>query len=121
MPGSPLDPRHRGTNNLIRQGAVLTESARDVVEALRGMTRPKLDEPPIRAPADRPGGDGEISMENRQIVIDLLGPSPVVVDEIIRQCQLTPTEVLTVLLELELAGHLNRHSGGAVSIDMQKT
>lgn len=122
VPGSPLDPRHRGTNNLIRQGAVLTESARDVVEALRGMTRPKLDEPPIRAPADMPGGGGgEISLENRQIVIDLLGPSPVAVDEIIRQCQLTPTEVLTVLLELELAGHLARHSGGAVSIDMKKT
>jgi DNA processing protein len=51
----------------------------------------------------------------RQLVIEKLGPAPVPVDEIIRQCQLPPALVLTILLELELAGRLTRHPGNQVS------
>ncbi len=122
VPGSPLDPRHRGTNNLLRQGAVLTESADDVVEALKDMTSTKLGEEPRETPAAAPvqhrESDAELPESDRQRIIELLGPEPVSVDELIRQCQLTPADVLTVLLELELAGSLIRHSGGYVSLDL---
>ena len=118
VPGSPLDPRCRGSNNLIRQGAVLTENAADVVEVLEsGLGRP-VAEPPgplFGAPPQAPVDEATLDAARRD-VLEKLGPTPVTVDEIIRQCQVTPSVVLTVLLELELAGRLDRHSGGQVSL-----
>ena len=122
VPGSPLDPRCRGANHLIRQGAVLTEGAADVLAALEGVLRKPLDErrepgayeaEPF-APADDAALDGA-----RETVLEHLGPTPVEVDEIIRQCQLTPPVALTVLLELELAGRLDRHHGNKFSLKEQ--
>ena len=118
VPGSPLDPRCRGSNNLIRQGAVLTESAADVVEVLEsGFGRPAADPagPLFGAPPQAPIDEATLDAARRD-VLEKLGPTPVTVDEIIRQCQVTPSVVLTVLLELELAGRLDRHSGGQVSL-----
>jgi DNA processing protein len=114
VPGSPLDPRARGTNDLIRQGATLTEGAADVLAALGAALR----EPP--QPAAEPVQSAVIQDEAslltaRQHVTEKLGPAPVPVDEIIRQCQLPPALVLTILLELELAGRLTRHPGNQVS------
>ncbi|MEE9140992.1 MAG: DNA-processing protein DprA [Alphaproteobacteria bacterium] len=118
VPGSPLDPRCRGTNDLIRRGAMLTESAADVLEALQGLLRPPVAERrrPAFAAGPAPALDDEDVAAARPEIIEMLGPTPVTVDEIIRQCQLSPAIVSTVLLELELAGRLDRHPGNKVSL-----
>jgi DNA processing protein len=121
IPGSPLDPRCRGTNNLLRQGAALTESAADVLAALDGAAGRQgqgfsehfgdLFEP--RSPAERPAPD----LENaRRTITENLSPSPTMVDELIRDSQMSPASVATVLLELELAGRLERLPGNRVAL-----
>ena len=111
VPGSPLDPRAQGCNLLIREGATLVQTAEDVLEAIRpihpGIVR---QPPPNYGPA---AADAE--EDERRTVGELLGPTPVAVDEIIRQSGLSAPVVQTVLLELELAGRLERHAGGKVS------
>ena len=118
VPGSPLDPRCKGTNGLIRQGATLTENAGDVLDALRPLLGDGVKEarhgPPAPAPAAALGG-GELDSA-RRLVLDRLGPTPVDADELIRQCELTAGALATILLELELAGRLDRHPGNRVSI-----
>ncbi len=121
VPGSPLDPRCRGTNNLIRNGAVLCESAADVTGVLEVVLRRPLDEgrAPDFAPSP-PSPPAEAKLERaRRAVLEKLGPTPVAVDEIIRQCQVTAAVALTVLLELDLAGRLDRHPGNQISLNMQ--
>lgn len=118
VPGSPLDPRAQGANHLLRQGAVLTESAHDVLAALAGQLRKPLEErdpPRPKPPPPSPATDHELA-QAREEVQGMLGPSPVVVDEILRRCQLSPAVLATVLLELELAGRLERHPGNQVSL-----
>lgn len=120
VPGSPLDPRARGPNSLIRQGAVLTEGAGDVLEALNDLLRRPLAEPPTGAPAPAPAAvdaDDAALVSARRAVLEALGPAPVAVDELVRQCQLSPAVTSTVLLELELAGRLERHPGNQVSLN----
>ena len=113
VPGSPLDPRAQGCNLLIREGATLTQTAEDVLEAIRPGTVAKPSRPaPVTAPAPvSEAGDGD-----RDALAGLLGPTPVPVDELIRQSGLAPALVPTILLELELAGRLERHAGGRVSL-----
>jgi len=117
VPGSPLDPRCRGTNDLIRQGAILTEGADDVIQAL---TRPggQLTEPPGPAfgSPDAAADDDQHIDKYREIIIELLAPTAVAVDELIRRCQLSPAIVASVLLELDLAGRLERNPGRRVSL-----
>lgn len=118
VPGSPLDPRSRGGNQLIRQGAALTETPEDVIEVLDGLFNSPLAEPPARKFAvSTPVEPDDAGLgEARETIVAGLGPTPVMVDEIIRRCQMSPAIVSTVLLELELAGRLERHSGNAVSL-----
>jgi DNA processing protein len=117
VPGSPLDPRARGTNDLIRQGATLTEGAADVLASLGGAIPPPLAQAPMVefGPEILPKIDEAGLLTARQCVTGKLGPTPVPVDEIVRQCQVAPAIVLTILLELELAGRLTRHPGNQVS------
>ncbi|RST30534.1 DNA-protecting protein DprA [Sphingomonas ginkgonis] len=114
VPGSPLDPRAQGCNQLIRDGATLVQNARDVLESVRGIGGM------VRSPADRfdhrPEPPAEPDDADRRTVEELLGPSPVPVDEIVRQSGLAPGAVQLVLLELDLAGRLDRHAGGKVSL-----
>lgn len=119
VPGSPLDPRHRGTNGLIRDGATLIENADDVREALGAPRRTQMRDPEITSfEAQRPRESQrlEATAKQRDTVLSVLGPTPVGVDELVRQCHLTPAEVMVVILELELAGRLARHAGGMISI-----
>ncbi len=118
VPGSPLDPRARGCNHLLRQGAVLVESAADVTEALEGMIRPLAPVPKAADfLADSPGAAPESEVDGgRRAVEELLGASPVSVDELVRQCHLSPAVVNTVLLELELAGRAERHPGNRFAL-----
>jgi DNA processing protein len=114
VPGSPLDPRAHGPNDLIRQGAILTESVSDILTHIHKAT------PQVRETADSYSGPGGIENDSaelaakRLIILDNLSHSPVLVDELIRQCQFSPAVVLTVLLELELAGRIQRVPGNRV-------
>lgn len=113
VPGSPLEPRAQGCNLLIREGAALVQSAADILETIR-----PIDPRMVRAPASpfdgRPGGEPDDA--ERRALIGLLGPVPVAIDELIRQSDLPPATVALVLLELELAGRIERHAGGRVSL-----
>jgi DNA processing protein len=113
VPGSPLDPRAQGCNLLIREGATLVQGAADILEQIR-----PIDARMVRAPGLDFGGPPpkDASDSERNAVTDLLGPVPVATDELIRQSGLSPGTVQTVLLELELAGRLERHAGGRVSL-----
>ena len=108
----PLDPRAAGTNELIRQGAMLTTGAADVIEAIQ----PILGRPiTLREPDDEPL-EVEPVAGDRMRINDLLGPSPVLLDDLIRLAGASPSVVRTVLLELELAGRIERHGGGLISL-----
>ena len=112
MPGSPLDPRAAGTNDLIKQGATLTTQASDVIDAVEPiMGRPIV----LREPDDEPPASDPATGDRARIV-DLLGPSPILLDDLIRMADTSAATVRTVLLELELAGRLERHGGGLVSL-----
>lgn len=116
VPGSPLDPRAFGPNDLIRQGATLVRSADDIIEGLSSAMRQPLSAPPlpgIEAPPSPPS-EADLAPARAQ-VLEKLGSSPVAVDEIVRQIDGAAQVVLVVLLELELAGKLTRHPGNRVS------
>ncbi len=112
VPGSPLDPRAAGTNDLIKQGATLTTEASDVINAVEPiMGRPVG----LREDDDEPFAP-EPDASDRARITALLGPTPVLLDDLIRMAGASPAVVRAVLLELELAGRLERHGGGLVSL-----
>ncbi len=115
VPGSPLDPRAEGSNDLIKQGATVVTQAADVIAVLRpilggpvALAAGEPDVPP--PPTSEPGGD------ERAGIVALLGPTPVPVDDLTRLSGSSPAIVRVVLLELELAGRLERHGGALVSL-----
>jgi DNA processing protein len=117
-PGSPLDPRTKGSNRLIRDGAVLVESAQDVLDVLRGSPlvrlrppEPEIEEPP---PLDDDGLDAEVERV-RARVWELLSPTPTHRDEIIRASGAPPAAALAALVELELAGRAVLMPSGMVA------
>ena len=112
VPGSPLDPRAQGCNQLIRDGATLVQNAADVVEAIRPIA------PRVRAmPVSFEHGPEQLNGDDALGVVEqLLGPSPVPVDEIIRLSGASSGAIQMALLELDLAGRLDRHAGGKVSL-----
>ena len=123
VPGSPLDQRCSGTNNLIRQGATLTETGQDVVNVLQGAFRPRIrqrQEPaneqlfPASPPAPMPA---ESALDTpRARILAMLSPNPIPVDELIRECQVSVSDANAVLLELELAGRVSRSAGNQVAL-----
>ena len=115
VPGSPLDPRAQGCNRLIREGARLVQSLDDILEEVGAATTGRLREtPPARfEPAEIAS---EIDERAIALVLECLSPSPLAVDEVIRRCQLSPPLVHNVLLELELAGRLERQAGNRVAL-----
>lgn len=117
VPGSPLDPRAEGTNGLIKQGATLVTEVGDVLAVLR----PILGQPPPASSAEEPVPEdepalGEPQGSERTRITGLLGPTPLNIDDLIRLSGAKPQIVRTVLLELELAGRLERHGNGLVSL-----
>ncbi|MGN6149374.1 MAG: DNA-processing protein DprA [Rhizomicrobium sp.] len=117
VPGSPLDPRAKGTNRLIREGATLAESAQDVLNVLRPILGAGFRDPPrdSTSPFNAKAAEAEADKIRHQ-VLELLGPAPTDVDELIRQTKASASAVLIVLMELELAGRLVRHPGNKVSL-----
>ena len=115
VPGSPLDPRTEGSNGLLKQGATLVTEAADVITVLRPILGQPVElsaeEPEAAAPSSRePGADV------RARIVSLLGATPVTIDDLVQLSGSSPAIVRTVLLELELAGRLERHGGGLVSL-----
>jgi DNA processing protein len=129
VPGSPLDPRCRGANDLLRNGATLTETAGDIIAQLGPLLHghwparqpagrqprlplsPALQRAAVAVPVAPASEDAAL-----ELIVEKLSPSPVAVDELVRQCQLSAATVATLLLELELAGRIERHPGNLVSL-----
>jgi|TARA_R100000501_G_scaffold15113_1_gene27389 DNA processing protein len=117
VPGFPLDPRARGCNGLIRDGATLVQSVEDIIETLT----PLADIPHVRAglfdymaaPVEEPDDGARVQIES------LLSLTPVPVDELVRLAGMPPATVATVLLELELAGRVHRHAGARISLSSE--
>ena len=114
VPGSPLDPRAKGANRLIKDGATLIESAEDILSVLAPMLGSAFEEP--GQPTTPPRSDAMEAEADRirAAVEEALGPAPVEIDELIRQLGAPPAAVLTVILELELAGRCARQPGNRV-------
>ncbi len=115
VPGHPFDPRAEGPNRLIRDGATLVQNADDILRNLHDFTatRHVLSETPQEAwsPADLSENDSE---EIREIILQNISSTPVMVDELVRNCHLTIQSVQMILLELELAGRIQRLSGNRI-------
>lgn len=120
VPGSPLDPRCQGTNGLLKDGATIVTAPEDVLESLHPMAEPDLFAPRPGAgepaedvpPALRlPPSDGE-----RERIAEALSQVPAEIDEIIRHTGVAAATVYLVLLELDLAGRLERHADGRVAM-----
>ena len=133
VPGSPLDPRHAGTNQLLRDGAALVTGIEDVMAALpewtmqpaepaerrRRPSSPVLEKPPP-APDSAPVATASAAVSRPsgalpEHIATLLGVEPMPVDEVIRQCHASPSAVQNALLDLELDGRLKRHPGNRIS------
>ena len=114
IPGSPLDPRSHGCNQLIREGAMLVQNAAEIAELLRPMDE-RVTRRAARAAPGIAGVDdgGEV---DRRAVLDLMGMTYVSVDELVRQSGASQAVTQMVLLELELAGKLERGAGGKVRL-----
>lgn len=124
VPGSPLDPRARGANDLIRQGAILTESAQDVLDHLpeRSRSGGLLQAAEFRSPGmadarDPFGCEADEALEAQKIIPKLLSPSPTDVDDLLRRCQFSACAVQAALLELELDGRIRQSGGRVVLVD----
>ncbi len=117
VPGSPLDPRSKGTNGLIREGAVLVQDIEDIMAVINQPAR--LETPPPPAFDSQPEKPPEISantyQDTRAKLLKNLSHDPIAVDELCRWCHVSADIAQSVLLELELAGQVQRHSGNRVS------
>ncbi|MFO1069072.1 MAG: DNA-processing protein DprA [Geminicoccaceae bacterium] len=116
VPGTPLDPRHKGTNQLLRDGASMVESAADVLAVLvplmTSARRPAEARVPQKPPpATQPPAAGDLAAR----VEACLGPEPMPLDELVRQCGGNAAEVLDALVDLELGGRIERHPGNRVA------
>lgn len=139
VPGSPLDPRAEGTNNLLREGATFCTRIEDVIDALspvisqsllpRDLFReasevfkhPQMDfeRQDLQANGTQPAHEtqqGSDAYPHAVSVQDLLGAAPISIDDLIRHSGVTAAEVQMALLELELSGKLLRHNNGCVSV-----
>jgi DNA processing protein len=117
VPGSPLDPRARGSNDLIRQGAHLVETAEDVLAHLPNSPREAPLFRPRPEPAPPPGAaeDALAPSDAQGQVLELIGTTPVGVDDLARRCHLSPPAVRAILLDLELSGLVDTLPGDRVA------
>ncbi|MXP46862.1 DNA-protecting protein DprA [Altererythrobacter luteolus] len=116
IPGSPLDARSQGCNQLIRDGAVLVQSVDDVIELLSGFEGQPRSRFRENATLDFDFGD-ELSDAEPANISAMLSTAPIGVDELIRQSGESAGAVHISLMELEISGQLQRHAGGRVSLN----
>ena len=115
VPGSPIDPRAEGTNGLLKQGATLVTEAADVLAVIEPILG-RHDMVTLREPDRDPPDSFEPDDHARTAIVGLLGPTPVGLDDLVRLSGSSPALVRTVILELELAGRIERHAGGLFSL-----
>lgn len=116
VPGSPLDPRAAGPNELIRQGATLIQKTEDILEEVNSHQMSLFEAP--NDEYETPNiviDESSLALARSKILMNL-STSPIVIDELVRQCQLSLPLVLTILLELELAGRLDRQPGHQIAL-----
>lgn len=119
VPGSPLDPRAAGANQLLKDGALMVTEAADILDALTPLAAQTRGERDILLAEDCPGDEGIVvpsAQSDTERLIEALGPTPIQLDDVIRHTGLHPSQVFSILLELDLAGRLERHVGGSVSL-----
>jgi DNA processing protein len=118
VPGSPLDPRAEGANMLLKNGAIVTTTAGDVIEALAPLDDRAVPQPKGQLPLFEPEDAMALppSDDQRAQILSLLGPSPVEIDDIIGHTGLPAAQVHLAILELDLAKRIERHSGNRVSL-----
>jgi DNA processing protein len=120
VPGSPLDPRAEGTNGLIKQGATPVTEAADIISVVEPILRQTDLGQTMLAPRDgglrEPEPGTEPEPDERARILSLLSPTPVSIDDLVRLSQTSPRVVRAVLLELEIAGKLERYGGGLVAL-----
>jgi DNA processing protein len=132
IPGHPVDPRSAGTNGLIREGAELARSAEDIIEVVRplatkeqgftqrvsisAVTQSKQLPDLLVQDAQPKANDNSSEDDLSDVLLSLLGPAPTAIDDLVRESGKAPSSVQAALLELELAGRIERGAGGVVSI-----
>lgn len=124
VPGSPLDPRAEGTNSLIRDGAHLATNADDIISVLRGLRFSPLREPkgagwtgtPVSQSGPESAPASEPSDALRKQILENLSYAPVGQDDLIRACDAPIGHVLMVIMELELAGRIERQAGNKLNL-----
>lgn len=125
VPGHPLDPRAEGTNRLLKTGATLVTEPDDVLDALAPMLRqptsadftpPDGAREPAGGPIEASTGLPEAGAETRTRVLGALGPAPVDIDELARATGLPIRSIRIALIELDLAGRIERHGHQLVSL-----
>ena len=120
IPGSPLDLRSGGTNHLIKQGACLVTEAEDILETL-SYKLPYSEKPATlfvecKQPQKVSADQGDLSTNARDQFTQSLSPTPIEIDQLIRISGLSPSQAQLILLELDLAGRLERHGNQSVSL-----
>jgi len=113
IPGHPLDPRARGCNQLIKNGAILVETIQDIDQEISPTSSLHIQENDNAYEAPFPSSSLDTV---RHLLNENLSFIPINVDELIRECQLQASDVWIVLLEMEIAGRLERHPGGKVAL-----
>lgn len=118
VPGSPYDPRCRGTNSLIAQGATLVQSVQDIVEGtLSHLPAGTLQEDTAQYEENLTNNKiTEVTDNKRLVVEESLSHAPLGLDELARQCQICTEELLCIILELEIAGRITRTAGNQVAL-----
>ncbi len=117
VPGSPLDPRSKGCNQLLKQGAIMVESASDILGGIGHLRGQDLQETPNTLyNVDSPVYEEHGLAMARDAIVENLCLSPVSVDGLIERCGISPSNALLILLELELAGRIYRNYDGTMTI-----
>ena len=115
VPGHPFDARAAGSNMLLRDGATLVRSAKDVIEAIQ-LPEPRTDETNTARPASakKTAVSTDTAELHRQI-LERLGPTPVPEDQVIRDLKTAADVVSPAIVTLELAGRVRRDAGGMLT------
>lgn len=123
VPGSPLDSRSYGANNLIRQGAVLTQGIQDIIECLPEIIKNPKTTTDVNKPQFTKHPHQKIDYSKladqrniSQFILEKLSPIPILVDELANECQLSLADLRVMLIELEVAGKVQRHLGDKISL-----
>lgn len=116
VPGSPLDPRCKGTNGLIKQGAIVVEDVEDILNNLSASPKPPEPSKDLFSGKPKDGLSDTNTNFTHDSLLQLLSPTPISVDELIRWANVPTSLLLSYMLELEIAGRIQRHPGNQVSL-----